>query len=104
MTGFRGWTENTEVVEPLTPESLRELLNTAEEFVVMDNPSWGEQFFAQALRTSPEHWQVEIRLGSKDRHLHTVDVNGDAAFDILRSWAAADGWWEDAFTWTPLPS
>ena len=27
--------------------------------------------------------------------------NTDAAFDALRSWAADDGWWLEAFTWTP---
>jgi hypothetical protein len=104
MTGFRGWTENAEIVDPLTPESLRELVLEAQEFVVMDNPSWGRQFFAQAARTGPERWQVEVRLGAPGRHLRTVDVNSDAAFDILRSWAAGDGWWEDAFSWTPLPT
>ena len=104
MTGFRGWTENAEVVDPLTPETLRELVTHAQEFVSMDNPSRGEHFFAQAARTGPERWQVEVRLGAAGRPLQTVDVNGDAAFDILRSWAAGDGWWEDAFSWTPLPS
>jgi hypothetical protein len=27
--------------------------------------------------------------------------NTDAVFDILRSCAAADGWWEQAFRWEP---
>jgi len=28
--------------------------------------------------------------------------NTDAAFDLLRSWAADDGWWRDAFSWRPV--
>jgi hypothetical protein len=27
--------------------------------------------------------------------------NTDAAFDLLRSWAADDGWWAEAFRWRP---
>lgn len=104
MTGFRGWTEDVEVIDPLTPETLRELVSTAQDFVRVDHPSRGGEFSAQATRTGPERWQVEVRLDRPDRHVQTVDVNGDAAFDILRSWAAGDGWWEDAFSWTPLPS
>lgn len=102
MTRFRGWTETEQIMDPLTPETLRPLLLTATEFVVLDNPDWGEQFYAQALRTGPELWQVEVRLGGDARHYQTYNVNTDAAFDILRSWAAADGWWQEAFTWTPL--
>jgi len=30
--------------------------------------------------------------------------NGDAAFDALRSWAADDDWWLEAFTWRPEES
>jgi len=104
MTGFRGWTENAEVIDPLTPETLRELVSTAQEFVVVDNPAWGKRFSARARRSGPERWQVEVRTESADRDLRTVGVNGDAAFDILRSWAAGDGWWRDAFIWDPLPT
>ncbi|HEY5822554.1 MAG TPA: hypothetical protein VIT20_11300 [Propionibacteriaceae bacterium] len=104
MTGFRGWTEDDQIVDPLTPQTLRPLLLAAVEFVIVDNPGWGPEFFAQAARSGSEHWQVEVRLGSESRHLQTFDVNTDAAFDIIRSWAAGDGWWEDAFTWTLLPT
>jgi hypothetical protein len=34
--------------------------------------------------------------------LQATVPNTDAAFDALRSWAADDGWWQDAFRWAPV--
>ena len=39
-------------------------------------------------------------MHADDGGLWTEAANTDAAFDILRSWAAGDGWWEEAFSWT----
>jgi hypothetical protein len=97
VTGFVGRSDNDQVVDPLTPESLRELLLAARELVVVEDRTRGHHFFAQALRLSAEIWRVEVH--ADDGGLWTEAANTDAAFDILRSWAAADGWWEDAFSW-----
>lgn len=101
MTGFRGWNETERVVDPLTPETLRPMLLGASEFVVVDNPSWGAGSTARATRTDAERWVIEITAEATES-LRATNVNSDAAFDILRSWAAGDEWWRDAFSWSPL--
>ena len=99
MSGFTGRADGGQEVQDLTPESLRELLLNAAEFVIVENPDWGSEYFAQAARLDHEAWRVEVRSGTPDRHIGTTATNTDAAFDILRSWAAVDGWWQEAFHW-----
>lgn len=102
MTGFLGRADGGPTVDDLTPESLRELLQHAAESVIVENPGWGAEHFAQAARLPAEAWRVEIRDGGPERHVGTTAANTDAVFDILRSWAAADGWWQEAFGWEPV--
>ena len=104
MTGFRGQADGGAFIIDLTPERLRILLDACEDFMLFDNPSWGQQFYAQALRFDNGAWRVELSLGGPDRHIWTDAPNTDAVFDILRSWAATDGWWEQAFRWEPMSS
>lgn len=99
MSGFTGRADGGRAVQDLTPESLRELLHDATEFVLVENEEWGPEYFAQAARLDHEAWRVEVRSGTADRHIGTTAANTDAAFDILRSWAAVDGWWQEAFHW-----
>lgn len=101
MSGFTGRADGLEAVEDLTPESLRELLTNASEYVIVENRDWGPDVYAQAARLDTEAWRVEIRNGGPEHHVGTGAANTDAAFDILRSWAAADGWWQNAFVWEP---
>jgi hypothetical protein len=98
VTGFVGRSDNDQAVDPLTPEALRELLLAARELVLVEDRTRGDHFFAQALRLNEEIWRVEVH--ADDGGLWTEAANTDAAFDILRSWAAGDGWWEGAFSWT----
>ena len=103
MTGFRGKDGSGRVVEDLTPASLRTLLHETQDFVVVENPAWGSQHFAQAVRVGDTGaWRAEVRGGGCDRNLGTNAPNLDAVYDILRSWAAGDGWWQEAFTWTTV--
>ena len=102
MTGFRGTDDTGQVVEDLTPAEMRVLLQQCTRYVVVDNPGWEPELSARALRL-PETpaWRVEVRNGP-DRHVATDAPNLDAAYDILRSWAGGDGWWQEAFSWTAL--
>ena len=102
MSGFVGRDDSGHEVPGLTPESLRLLLQDASEFVIVENPGWGAEFYAQAARSGAEGWRVEVRSGGPHQHVGTAAANTDAAFDILRSWAAADGWWQNAFSWEPV--
>lgn len=102
MTGFRGWTENGQIIDDLTPETLRPLLLSASTFVEVDHPGRGADVAARADKTGPGRWQVQLSPNDGGRPVRTDEVNTDAAFDILRSWAAGDDWWRDAFSWTPL--
>lgn len=102
VSGFRGSDDAGRTVEDLTPANLRELLRTAEQYVVVENPGWGAEFSGRAQRLGDSGaWRVEIRSGPA-WHLATTAANVDATFDILRSWAAADGWWQEAFVWRPV--
>lgn len=96
---FRATDASGIVADNLTPETLRPLLDTVAEFVIVDNPDWGDQYYAQALAQPDGSWHVEVRSGGPDRHVSTTAPNTDATFDILRSWAAGDGWWQQAFEW-----
>ncbi len=103
MTGFRGTDDSGRVVDDLTPETLRALMEAAAASVLVENPGWGPDHSARARRhEGAEGWRVEIRGGGPDRHSFTDAPSLPAAYDILRSWAAADGWWQEAFSWQPV--
>nr|WP_294691258.1 hypothetical protein [uncultured Friedmanniella sp.] len=98
MTGFRGSNDAGQVADPLTPESLRPLLWEAPESVLVERVGDGSGGIALARRLPDGRWSVE--LGSGYAATLAVEVpNTDAAFDALRSWAADDGWWQEAFSW-----
>ena len=99
---FRATGPTGQLTNDLTPETLRPLLDGAEEFVIVENTDWGDQHYAQATVNPDRSWQVTIRSGGSDKHIATSAPNTDATFDILRSWAAADGWWQNAFSWEPV--
>ena len=102
MSPFRGTDDAGRVAEPLGPENLRGLLQQAPTFVVVQSASWGPDHVTQASREDGERWRLEVRSGGPQRHVFSYAPNTDAAFDMVRSWCAADGWWQDAFTWEPL--
>lgn len=101
MTGFRGRDDAGQVADPLTPESLRPLLWEARESVLVERVADGPTGSALASRVPGGRWSIELRSGSA-APLAAEVPNTDAAFDALRSWAADDGWWEDAFSWRPV--
>ena len=100
MTGFRGSDDSGRVADPLTPETLRPLLWEAPTSVVVERVADGPPAQARATRASGGRWTLEVSAAGEDPAAATVP-NTDAAFDALRSWAAEDGWWLEAFTWTP---
>jgi len=99
MTGFRGTDDAGRQADPLTPETLRPLLAEAAAWVraesVEDPGRW-----AEARRDVGERWTLRVPAVDGSRLAASVP-NADAAFDALRSWAADDGWWEEAFSWRP---
>lgn len=102
MSTFRAKDGSGRVVQPLTPQNLRALVDDHQEFVIVDNPAWGGQYFAQAFRWQEGSWHVEVRSGGPDRHVACDVPTSDAAFGILQSWVTADGWWQQAFSWEPV--
>ena len=102
MTGFRGTDDTGRVADPLTPESLRPLLWEAPESVLVE-PVHDPAAQALAVRAAGGRWRLEVRAPGADPVVATVP-NTDAAFDALRSWAADDGWWQEAFSWSPAGS
>ena len=97
MTGFRGTDDAGRLAEPLTPETLRPLLLEAAASVraeSVDDPG----LWAVARREAGGRWSLEVH-GDDQAPLTALIPNTDAAFDALRSWAADDGWWREAFTW-----
>lgn len=99
MSGYRGTDDAGRVDDPLTPEGLRPLLWEASGSVLVervDDPSAR----VLARRLSGGRWSLQVHAtGGAD--LVAEVPNTDAAFDALRSWAAEDGWWVEAFTWRP---
>jgi hypothetical protein len=88
------------VADPLHPENLRTLLEQAPAFVLVESPAGAS---ARAERLGAERWSVLVRpAGSAEATVAEVP-NTDAAFDLLRSWVADDGWWAEAFSWRPVP-
>ncbi len=104
MSTFRGTDDAGRVAEPLDPENLRELLERAPTFVVVESASWGPDYSTQARREEAELWRLEVRSGGPQHDIFSYAPNTDATFDMIRSWCAADGWWQDAFSWQPLPT
>ena len=98
MTGYVGRADDRTLVQDLTPESLRTLLLEATSSVEIDVADRGRGVGARADRTEGEAWRVEIRGGGPARR-RTTAANTEATFDLLRSWAADDGWWLEAFGW-----
>ena len=99
MTGFRGSDDTGRVADPLTPESLRPLLWEAPASVLVEAVA-DPATRVLASRAPAGRWRVEVDTAGGDPVAATVP-NTDAAFDALRSWAADDGWWLEAFTWSP---
>ena len=98
MTGFRGRDDAGRTADPLTPGSLRPLLEQAHDSVLVERVGDGPAGSATARRVPGGRWSIEVR--SPRAPTLAVEVpNTDAAFDALRSWAADDGWWQDAFSW-----
>ena len=102
MTGFRGVGGSGRVIEDLTPETLRELLNETESFVRVEDRRDSSESFGEARRSEPGAWRVVVSDRAAGGLIQTTARNADAVFDILRSWAAGDGWWEEAFAWDPV--
>ncbi len=103
MTGFRGKDDSGRVADPLTPETLRPLLWEASTWVVVELIGDTPAARARAVRAAAGRWRVEVRPVDDDPVAAEVP-NTDAAFDVLRSWAADDGWYLEAFTWSPAGS
>jgi hypothetical protein len=98
VTGFRGTNDAGGVADPLTPESLRPLLWEATDWVLVERVADGPASGARARRVPGGRWSIEVRPESTAALTAEVP-NTDAAFDALRSWAADDGWWLEAFGW-----
>lgn len=92
-----------QVIEDVKPLTLRPLLTSqAESPTVLLDGSDGRT--ARADRTEAGRWRIELVPEAGGRPLTATMPNGDAAFDALRSWAADDDWWLEAFTWRPEES
>jgi len=106
VTGFRGSDDRGRVADPLTPENLRPLLWEAQTSVVVERVGDGPAAQARATRAPGGRWTMRVDVmtgaGAGQEPLAATVPNTDAAFDALRSWAADDGWWREAFTWTPV--
>ncbi len=95
-------------IDSVTPETLHPLLlelaagQDTDRFLLLTDSSRREGDDARARPTTDGRWRVRIRRGSLDRI--ATAPNADAAFDLLRSWAADDGWWAEAFDWAPTES
>jgi hypothetical protein len=100
VTGFRGRDDSGRVADPLTPESLRPLLWEAPTSVLVERLAGAPAAQAVATRAEGGRWRVEVSSGAGQPLVATVP-NTDAAFDALRSWAADDDWWQQAFSWSP---
>lgn len=100
MANFRATTGDGQVIEEITPETLRPLLAAGTGSVIMEGPA-GQ--VARAEAADGGRWTIEVSQGPDGPNESATVPNGDAAFDTLRSWAAGDDWWREAFSWTPQP-
>jgi hypothetical protein len=99
MTGFRGADDAGRQAEPLVPENLQPLLAGAPGWVRVESVD-DPRLRAEARREDGDRWTLEVQPAGGSPLTARVP-NTDAAFDALRSWAADDGWWREAFTWQP---
>jgi hypothetical protein len=99
VEALRGTDDSGRVADPLHPENLRSLLQQAPAFVLVETPAG---LSARAERVGVERWSVLVRRVGSTALVAEVP-NTDAAFDLLRSWAADDGWWAEAFSWRQVP-
>jgi hypothetical protein len=95
VEALRGTDDSGRVADPLHPENLRSLLEQAAAAVLIETPGGAA---ARAERVGVERWSVLVRSAESAALVAEVP-NTDAAFDLLRSWAADDGWWAEAFSW-----
>jgi hypothetical protein len=100
VDALRGTDDAGRVADPLHPENLRTLLEQARAFVLVETPA-GDS--ARAERLGLERWSVLVRHAGSGAATVAEVPNTDAAFDVLRSWAADDGWWAEAFSWRQVP-
>ena len=117
MSNFRATDASGRVIDPATPESLRPMLvelaadEVPGQFLLLSEVERSEversgsgvpgMAEARATPTGGGRWLLQVSRGPAER-LVAVAPNTDATFDVLRSWAADDGWWAEAFSWTPL--
>jgi hypothetical protein len=100
VTDLRGTDDAGRVAQPLHPENLRTLLQQAPASVAIEGADGADGPSARAQREGGERWRVEV--GGPAGPLTATLPNTDATFDVLRSWAADDGWWAEAFSWRPV--
>ncbi len=100
MANFRARSEDGQTIEDVTPVTLRPLLNAASGTVIMEGPA-GQ--LARASSAADGRWRIEVTAAADAPREAATVPNADAAFDTLRSWAADDGWWREAFSWSPVP-
>ena len=100
MTGFRGTDDAGRQADPLTPEALRPLLADAAAWVRAESVE-DPRVRAEARREAGGRWTLQVQ-GVQGPAVSARLPNTDAAFDALRSWAADDGWWREAFTWSAV--
>jgi hypothetical protein len=98
VDALRGTDDAGRLADPLNPENLRTLLWQAQAFVLVEAPAGAS---ARAERVGAERWSVLLRPAVSAAATAAEVPNTDAAFDLLRSWAADDGWWAEAFSWRP---
>lgn len=103
-------------IDPVAPESLRPFLIEradgsaggvelhAVDVRLEDGRTVGG--FARIEPQSDTGWLVRIEDAPDHAQptLTSVAPNTDAVYDLLRSWAAGDGWWREAFSWEPHPA
>ncbi len=109
------------LVDPVSPESLRPfLLERADgragtvEVRAVDVSFEDGRTLTGSARATPDPaggWTVSIATtaldpssvgngtGGIDDRSEARAPNTDAVYDLLRSWAADDGWWQEAFSW-----
>ncbi|MBA8794286.1 hypothetical protein FHX74_001905 [Friedmanniella endophytica] len=93
------------VVDPVLPESLHPFLldraGTPGERVALteheDGADSAEPRRSAVAEPEPDGgWRVRV---DHDGGIVARAVNTDAVYDLLRSWAADDDWWLEAFGW-----
>ncbi|WP_152361773.1 hypothetical protein [Microlunatus speluncae] len=99
MANFRARTADGRTVDDIAPATLRPLLTEASGTVIMEGPA-GQ--LAEASSAADGRWRIEVATAADAPREAATVPNADAAFDALRSWAADDDWWREAFSWSPV--